>query len=306
MSIQTTTGSADVKGSRFAGGPFMLGRVLLPLDGSARAERILPYFRQLWRTEETEIILLTVVQSLGLTEGYLVNDPEGFMEPAQRYVEEMKRELTASGLRVRSVVEQGFPVQSILEVAQREKVSLIGMTSHGRTGLPRWLYGSVAEGVLRESQVPLLVVRSLESGLQGTSERGDAPPSLGSVLVPVDGSALASRVLPLVVDLVRRHDCKVSLIHVVEPEGSVGDDDEEAQKTLQEAGQWLLRQGVSCAMLKRTGDPAMEVLKTAHQSPIDLVVMASHGRSGLSRMFLGSVTEEVLRHCPVPVLVVRQ
>jgi nucleotide-binding universal stress UspA family protein len=140
--------------------------ILVPLDGSQRAQTILPYVEELARGRESKVIFLQVIEpSMFMAGAY-----DTFYydtELAERIIAATKSYLTAlvdvyskKGLVAKSFVEQGPVVQTILDVAEREQADLIAMASHGRTGLARVFYGSVAAGILHQADRPLLLVRS--------------------------------------------------------------------------------------------------------------------------------------------------
>ncbi|MDX1613206.1 MAG: universal stress protein [Candidatus Promineifilaceae bacterium] len=145
----------------------MYERILVPLDGSERAEAILPHVETLAVSYEAEVLLLHVVEpNVVFTSPYDAY-PEMNMEEAERRVEEARaylnrlvKRLERQGITVREIVEYGPIVLSILDVATAQDVSLIAMASHGRSGLARVFYGSVAAGVLQRVDRPLFLVRS--------------------------------------------------------------------------------------------------------------------------------------------------
>ncbi len=145
----------------------MYTKILVPLDGSKRAEKILPHVAEMARCTGAAVQLLEVVPPV-----YYVMDPQiSYMdinlgetkyrvEEAEKYLEERRQELTARGLVASTLVEQGPIVETIIEVARQQSADLIAMASHGRSGLGRVFYGSVAAGVLQQVDRPLLLVRS--------------------------------------------------------------------------------------------------------------------------------------------------
>lgn len=145
----------------------MYNNILVPLDGSKRAERILPYVEDMAMRLEARIVLLQVVER----ETDRLRPHENLVEPsmnlqkrarqeAEEYLAGLKGEFREKGLQVRAFVEEGPIVRTIIQVAEREGVDLIAMASHGRGGLSRVFYGSVAAGVLQQVDRPLLVIRA--------------------------------------------------------------------------------------------------------------------------------------------------
>jgi len=143
----------------------MYERVLILLDGSEVAETILPFAERIAGPLDAEVLLLSVVEPLSAVSGLAsagVVGPDAFflrqME-AKRYLAEVAARLKAKGLRVRTVLGLGVPAPEIVEVARMEKADLIAMTTHGRSGLGRVVFGSVAEAVLRSAPIPVLMIR---------------------------------------------------------------------------------------------------------------------------------------------------
>ena len=239
---------------------------------------------------------------------------EAAVQEGRRYLEGIARSFT--GRQVTCVVEQGQAEEVIIEKAAGDKETLIGMATRGRSGIHRWLMGSVAEKVLRGATNPLLLVRGDEEG------KSDGEATLKSIVVPLDGSKLAETVLPRAVDLAKKLGLEIVLTRAYQiPLSAYGGADaafipnNEGLLTLvrQEAGAYLetkvneLHQNgiekVSSILL--VGSGADEIIDLARSTPNNLIAMCTHGRSGVKRWALGSVTEKVVRHSGDPVLVVR-
>lgn len=143
----------------------MYGRVLIPLDGSEPAEAILPFAEQVAGPLDAEVCLLRVVEPMppmvGLGTGGVVGPDVLALRQAEakQYLAQVAERLTGRGLRVQTRLTFGVPEVEILEVATAEKADLIAMSTHGRRGVRRALFGSVAEEVLRSAAVPVLLVR---------------------------------------------------------------------------------------------------------------------------------------------------
>jgi nucleotide-binding universal stress UspA family protein len=151
----------------------MYKRILVPLDGSPRAEAILPHAEELAACLDAKVVLLRVFEpDFSLVDPY--GHPPEFYEALREkwqdevksYLEAIRETLSRKGLRVRALIEGGPVVSTIIKVAERESSDLIAMASHGRTGPARVFYGSVAAGVLRQVDRPLLLVRAEEIGFK--------------------------------------------------------------------------------------------------------------------------------------------
>ncbi|MBI2930071.1 MAG: universal stress protein [Planctomycetes bacterium] len=267
----------------------MIERIVVPLDGSALAEAILTQVRRILKLADAEVVLVRSYEIAPLEVGYEVL-LEHSRKEADEYLEGVERRLAADGVRVRRIIRPGPPAETILDVANEERASVIAMSTHGRTGLIRFVRGSVTEKVLRASPVPVLAVHSAQ-----------APGELAfrKIMVTLDGSRMSLQVLGFIETLARPLEAHVTLVQVIE------DAKRFSNVPLQEAAHRLERAGIPHSMEVLTGDPATEILEAARRMNPDVLAMTTHGRSGLSRWVFGSVTEKVLRHATVPLLVVR-
>jgi nucleotide-binding universal stress UspA family protein len=144
----------------------MYTRVLVPLDGSELAEAILPFVEQVAGPLHAEVVLLRVIEPLSPAElvasaGVVAPDTFALRDmDAKHYLSEVERRLSKKGLRIRTRVALGPPAEEILAAAQAISADLIAMATHGRGGLGRLLFGSVAEAVLHAAAVPVLLIRT--------------------------------------------------------------------------------------------------------------------------------------------------
>lgn len=147
----------------------MYKTILVPLDGSKRAERILPYVEELAQKFGAKLVLLQVVEPTVVMAApydmghyYDVNQLERMNEEAKKYLGGLQGEMTAKGITTEYLVDNGPVVTAVLEEAVRKDADLIAMASHGRSGLSRAFYGSVASGILHQADRPLLLIRAHE------------------------------------------------------------------------------------------------------------------------------------------------
>jgi len=145
----------------------MYKSILVPLDGSKRAQRILPHVEKLAQRFEAEVIFIRVVEPLVSTSGthgsnteMYINMVDELYKEAKAYLTALKGEFREKGISVKTIVRRGTVVNNIISVSESEDVDLIAMASHGRTGLGRVFYGSVAAGVLHQVDRPLLLIRA--------------------------------------------------------------------------------------------------------------------------------------------------
>jgi nucleotide-binding universal stress UspA family protein len=222
-------------------------------------------------------------------------------EDSEKYLRRMAFQLTNDGYPTTPMIRSGAPAETILQTAERERASMIALTTHGRTGASRWMLGSVAERILQASLLPVLVARSLPTRVcRGKLESRP----IRNFLVPLDGSRQSLGSLGPVLRLARPVDAQVTLLHVNEPSPYEGRW-EPPDDTLKEANQRFREACIPSRVEQRTGDPADVILETADKEEMDLIAMTTHGRSGPSRWLFGSVAARVLRGASIPLLVVR-
>jgi len=146
----------------------MFKRILVPLDGSPLSERALPIAMAMARKFGSKIILLRVLDipvptppasHPGVAIGWVREARTQAHEEARSYLDVQQREVHRQGIEVRALMRDRSPADDILQVAASEKVDLIVMSAHGRGGLARWTFGSVADKVARHSPCPVLLVR---------------------------------------------------------------------------------------------------------------------------------------------------
>jgi nucleotide-binding universal stress UspA family protein len=218
------------------------------------------------------------------------------------------------GSKVSCIVERGKAADVIIEKAAANKGTLIAMATHGRSGVSRWVMGSVAEKVLRGSESTMFLVRADEEA------RADGATTMKSIVVPLDGSELAESVLPAAVEIANSLNLEVVLYRAYElaasayygSEDYLPNYDEMLLNLKKEVEEYLAKKtaALKSAGLERVswiaaaGDGADEIVRYSREHPDALIAMCTHGRSGVRRWVLGSVTERVVRHSGDPVLVV--
>lgn len=149
----------------------MYRRAVVALDGSPVAEAIIPFLLEIAGPLDMDVILLRVIQVVSPTviEGSVqltVEDPEVARIDAEEYLAPVAAELRDKGVRARTQVRRGEPAREIVAAAREAGADLIAMTTHGRSGLGRLLFGSVAEAVLRESRLPVFLMRVTEAEVE--------------------------------------------------------------------------------------------------------------------------------------------
>lgn len=277
----------------------MLDRILIPLDGSALAESVLVHVRPLLARKDAELLLFQVVTLPPSNEADAGEPLDHLWARATEYLQNVAGRLASEGLRVRTRVVEGFPAREILDAA-KDHADLIAMATHGRTGIARWIFGSVTEKVLRGSPVPVLAIPSF-LGIGGEAmPRGPQEVPFRKILVPIAAEQPTLEVLPALTEFARLFGSEVRLLHVCD-----GAECSVATPELRSAFEHLRNEGVHAEPLMKQGDPATRILETCREENADLVAMTTHGRTGVSRLLMGSVAEKVLWSANVPILVVR-
>jgi nucleotide-binding universal stress UspA family protein len=297
----------------------MLQHILVGLDGSPLAETILAYVSILSKALGAEVTLLHVVH---LSEDMQRDEPYRLLQPAiqqaeaqaQDYLSRVAQRFTDSGIKVQNRVTIGDAATEVVRAAPQEGRDLIALATHGRSGLQRWFYGSVAEKVLHTTNTPVLLIRP-------TDEQAAASQELTQIIVPLDGSPLAEAALPLAETLATRANVPLILLRVVEvlsldfgdPTGLSSGSYPQILESLQKATEDYLNQlaaslrgkGLSIQTEAPLGLPTDKIVGYAHEHPGSLVVMTTHGRTGFTGFVLGSVARRVVQHGNTPTLVVR-
>ena len=284
----------------------MIERIVVPLDGSPTAEAVLPQVRRILHRTDSELILVRAIIPPPAEDSMSMVGAEALIDASREYTRGMEARLKEAGVRVKSITRVGTAAGVILDVAQEEEAHLIAMATHGETGLKRILLGSVTEKVLRKSPVPVLVVRPFDSYTIAPESPEHRP--IRHLLLPIDESELGLAAFAPAAKLAELFDARVLLLRVLETDkkgAELARERAAAERHLKEIARPLDLQGIETIVLVEVGDPATVILETCGAVPIDLMAMATHGRSGLSRLLHGSVTERVLRESTVPLLVVK-
>ena len=296
----------------------MYKRVLVALDGSQVSEHILPYARSLAKALKIPVELLHAIDLDALMPAVIAQQGhyQEIMGAEQKNNSDYLKKIAGSfsGTAVDCSLEIGRAAELIVDHAAAQAGTLIAMTTHGRSGVKRWLLGSVAEKVLHAATNHVLLVRA-------TDERKKTEEvSLKRIVVPLDGSKLAELALPQAAELARTLGLEIVLVRAFNLPPPVYNADEhmvnlaelleqvrnEAQAYVEEKTRDLQAQGV-----KKVSAPAVEglaadkIIDVARENPGSLIAMSTHGRSGVGRWVLGSVTQHVVRHSDDPVLVIR-
>ncbi len=301
----------------------MYNKILVPLDGSELAECVLPHVEAMAASNKVAVTFLYVIQPLDvpLTKpDFKLRIEAEAKAAANDYLKRLTGKLSYGGSAQGEVI-LGKVAENIVDYAAKNKMDLIIMATHGRSGISRWVSGSVAEKVLHTSKVPIWLIRAAAPKVDYKKGRKIA------MLVPLDGSELAEKVLSHVNKLAKQFDpqlVEITLLRACElffppytypPPTPLKWEEyleyetkrckEICQTYLAKVEEKLKKEGLHVRSEIPTGTPADAIVDYANKSAFDLIVMATHGRTGLSRWALGSVADRVLKATNSPVFLIR-
>ena len=291
---------------------FKYQRIVVPLDGSELAERAIAPAVTIANAMMAEVILLTVVTPLPSKINPFGQAVRKEIEAARQYLESARSQflLASVGGKVAAIVGTEI-AQSIINYGEQNNVDLIVMSSQGRSGIGRLVYGSVAEEVLDKASFDVAIIRSQVDIEPFTCRR---------ILVPLDGSSLAEQALRPAIELARSLSAELILLRALRLQHERGETvcapnvyelmamekKAEAKSYLQQVRDHVSNDRLQIKTITAFGRPPATILGYAKKLSVDLIVMSSRGRPGFRRRLYGSVTEKVLSGTPCATLVVRE
>jgi nucleotide-binding universal stress UspA family protein len=308
----------------------MYRKMLVLLDGSELSEVVFPFAKELAARLNLDVTMLQVYGDIGrnfvpVHKAYI----ERAAETIRSQIADVQKKLGIPSkerqAKVRGELADGHYADEILSYAENNDIDLILMASHGRSGIRRWRMGSVADKVLRAAKVPVLFIRA---GAEGTTPYDEWPTR--AIVVPLDGSERAESVLPHVIALAKQRTIEpiaVNLIRICDPpvapsyyspelsgvplnwgefmEQEIARCKQNASDYLGNIAKQLEDQGIKAEPTVLVGQAADEIIEYVSKDPYSIVVMATHGRTGLRRLVFGSVTESVLQAVSNPILLTK-
>ncbi|MEZ4660121.1 MAG: universal stress protein [Caldilineaceae bacterium] len=276
----------------------MFRKIVAPLDGTALAEQILPFVRQITVPDKSEIELVCNLAELPgpplpHEQDELGANIDHVYGTIQVYLQQQHDRLQKLGYRARVQMVKDGSATEIVRVADEMGADLIAMATHGRSPVGRWVLGSVADEVLHATHHPMLLVRA-----------GIEPPQqerIARILLPLDGATLSEQALPVAQMLASELGAQILLLQSV----AAGEQLDAAQAYLQRQQTKLHLANVLCDWRTLRGEPAESIVATSIDAGCDLIVMATHARAGLDRYLHGSVAGNVLYDSSCPLLLVR-
>jgi nucleotide-binding universal stress UspA family protein len=292
-------------------------KVLVPTDFSAASIHSLPYAIGVCREMDATLSLVHVIPTLFPADSShigVVVEEKRMVKEGKLFLENFREKQIPQGIAGKNIILTGSPWHEITKLAHADKFDLIVMGTHGHTALQHLWLGSTAENVVRHAPCAVLTVREQQISV---FMPGENPIRARKILVPTDFSELSDKSVEKAVVLAQRFNAKIDLVHVLEPapypefgyvhipmkEGGLRKE-AEAQFEKLRARIPPLAELVDYTPV-RTGNAPYEIVQTARQLNSDLIVIGTHGRTGIKRLALGSTAEKVVRHAHCPVLVLR-
>lgn len=284
--------------------------ILVPTDGSDPASRAATQAAYLAEAFDASVHVVSVVDvqaAAGPFDAGGVDDE--FIERLEAEGESAIEVIEAAiDDAVETALVRGTPGEAILDYVDDHDIDLIAMGTHGRTGLRRYVAGSVTEHVVRHAEVPVLTTRATEAS--------QVEDGYEEIMLPTDGSEPAGVAVEHGLAVAERTGARVHVVNVVDvAELSAGPDytlptellenfRERGERVTEEIASAAEARGIDAVTAVREGFPAQDLLEYADEQDIDLIAMGTQGRTGLSRFLLGSTTERIIRRADAPVLAV--
>ncbi|WP_158059060.1 universal stress protein [Halorussus halophilus] len=285
----------------------MYDEILVPVDGSDGADAAVEHAADIARQFDAKIHVLNVADTTRDSVTVVGTEVVDALErEGENVTDAVASDLSDAGVEYETVVVQGDPAPTIAEYAESRGIDLVVMPTRGRSGLSRYLLGSVTEKVVRLSSVPVLTVRMGE-------DRPAFP--YENVVMATDGSKSAERATNFAASLTRELDGTLHVVSVadtsslgIDVRSAVSDEQirETAETAVSESAETARDAGLESVVERvERGKPAKELLDYVEDEGADLVVMGATGKRDVDRILVGSVTQKLLRSSPVPVVTVR-
>ncbi len=284
-------------------------KILVPLNGSELAEKALPYAKSIAKLRKSQVTLFAVSLTI-------------FVDRRDRlfasYLEANAKELNKEGIKTTTTTSYGDVAEEIVKYANNNKMDLIVMATHGYSGAKKWMFGSITQKVLYGTAIPFLLIKSKSPEVSAEFNR---------ILVPVDGSPFSESTFPYVVELAKKTNKEILLLHVCEPpivpsygshpinptwkkyrDDMWGEVEKLSTTYLKRTMAALKKKGLkakSRVVKAQTGEVAKIIMQVSKEENVDLLVIATQGRTGASRWVYGSVANRIVEEFSQPILLIR-
>lgn len=289
--------------------------LLIPTDGSDAAERAARRGFDLAEAFDAAVYVLSVADSSIATGAGYSGDSASIRnrlrEQATVRAESLREEAADRGLDATAAIREGIPAEEIVDYADEHELDAIVIGTSGRGGVVRAIIGSVADKVVRTASVPVVTITP-------EATRAGRTASIGSLLVPTDGSETAMKAVERSLELAEQVGATLHLLSVVDDDlasalAAVTEDGSDPSSGLRKRSTGSLdalaadarSRGLEVVTATTSGTPADEIVDYAETNGVDAIVMGTHGRGGFERLLIGSVTDSVVRTATIPVCTVR-
>ena len=284
-------------------------KILIPLNGSELAEKALPYAKSIATLKKSQVILFAVSLTI-------------FVDRRDRlfssYLEVKAKELNTEGIKTTTATSYGDVAEEIVKYANNNKLDLIVMATHGYSKAKKWMFGSIAQKVLYGTEIPVLLIKSKSS---------EASTEFNRILVPVDGSSFSESTFPYVEELTKKTNKEILLLHICEPpivpsygsrpinstwkkyrDDMWGEMEKLSTSYLKKTMAALKKKGIkvkSRVVKAQSGEVVQTIMQVSKEENIDLIVIATQGRTGVNRRVYGSVANRIVEESSQPILLIR-
>jgi len=296
--------------------PLEVQKILVTTDFSDDSRAGVHYAAALAKKLNADVALLHVIEPRSWMDQFEARKDSELVTLARAGLAKLAKREVGGDVTVTSSVRTGKPFHEITTAAREAATDFIVISTHGHAGVARVMLGSTAERVVRHAPCPVLIVPARES----PKRAGKEPPiKLKKILVPIDFSTISKDALPYALLLAGHFGAELVLLHIVEKfpidyllGGELANQTtvpmlKQAEVDLERmAGTLSKGTGVKTTVVVRDGKPFEEICHASKTVGADMVVLTTHGYTGLKHVWLGSTAERVVRHAPCPVLVVRE
>ncbi len=284
-------------------------KILVPLDGSEIAEKALPYVKSIARLKNSNVILFAVSLTI-------------FVDRRDRlfasYVEVNAKELNEEGIKATAATSYGDVAKEIVKYANNNKIDLIVMATHGYSRAKQWMFGSITQKVLYGTKIPVLLIKSKSPKVSVEFNR---------ILLPLDGSPFSESTFPYVVGLTKNTNKEILLLHICEPpivpsygsrpinptwkkyrDDMWGEMEKLSTSYLKKTMAALKKKGIkvkSRVIKAQSGEVARTIMQISKEENIDLLIIATQGRTGVSSWVYGSIANRIVEKFSQPILLIR-
>ncbi|TAL24497.1 MAG: universal stress protein [Nitrospirae bacterium] len=279
-------------------------KILVAVDGSDSSKNAFRQACRIARQDSSWITVITTIpfyQDLFQMPSIREKVSKTLREDGEKVLSEIKKIADQEDAFIRPVLEEGSPVSAIADTAEENNFDLIVMGRHGKSRLERALVGSVTARVIGHCQRDVLVIPK------------DASVGWSKILISTDGSKYSKAATEKAIDLAQSYGGQMEAVSVVdvteefhtEAPGAVEELVRKAKGFVDDIRKKAEAEGIKTETFVREGETSRVITDLSKEFKSDVIVMGSHGRTGMNRLLMGSVTEKVIGYAPCPVLIVK-